>query len=223
MPGFRADVTRDVDLLACLAKLDRTEITTRLEAGHRPYVGYLDGSPAAYGWVAAIAASIGELALEFDLNDQDRYLWDFATLPEWRGRGIYPHLLQAILRHEADHARRCWIIYAPENAASARGIAKAGFTAVSKLSFLASPGIGSVVRSTPDRARVGAGLLGVPLYEAVQAGQVISPCWRCVLEKHGDGACWPPGEGVAHTCTCVIAPQSHCAEGEPAVPDHRYV
>ena len=34
------------------------------------------------------AAAIGELDVAFHLSTADRYLWDFQTLPEWRGRGL---------------------------------------------------------------------------------------------------------------------------------------
>jgi hypothetical protein len=76
------------------------------------------GESVAYGWVADAGAAIGELDVAFRLEANDRYLWDFVTLPAWRGRGVYPHLLQAILR--AEEGGRFWIINAPENVASAR-------------------------------------------------------------------------------------------------------
>lgn len=84
-----------------LAALDPAEIRARLAGGHRPYVASLDGAPAAYGWVAGTGATIGELGVTFVLPAGDRYLWDFATLPAWRGRGIYPQLLRAIIAAES--------------------------------------------------------------------------------------------------------------------------
>src|SRR5262249_35635739 len=45
----------------------------------------------------------------------------------WRGLGIYPRLLQAILAREAGEAQRFWIGHVRENRASGRGIVKAGF------------------------------------------------------------------------------------------------
>jgi hypothetical protein len=84
----------------------------------------------AYGWVAAGEASIGELTISFGMAAQDRYLWDFQTLPQWRGLRIYPRLLQGIMRHAALEDGRFWIINAPENVASAKGIGKAGFRVV---------------------------------------------------------------------------------------------
>jgi GNAT superfamily N-acetyltransferase len=204
--AFRATV-EDVDkLLVRLTSLAPAEVRARLDSGHRPYVGWIGATPVAYGWVASLAASIGELDLAFGLTAEDRYLWDFATLPEWRGRGIYPRLLQAILTHEGRYADRFWIINAPENRASAAGIAKAGFQPVSELSFRTDRGVGSLPTQAAERARIGASLIGVPLLEAVGAGLVLSPCWRCIVAANHRGttaACWPYQDGVAVECTCA--------------------
>jgi GNAT superfamily N-acetyltransferase len=126
-------------------------------------VALIGAAPAAYGWVAPAGATIGELSLSFALPAGDRYLWDFATLPAWRGRGVYPRLLQAIVAGEAARAERLWIIHAPENGASARGIVRAGFVPVGRLSFRADGGADLLSLGEPARARVCAALLGVPL------------------------------------------------------------
>jgi GNAT superfamily N-acetyltransferase len=209
IPGLEVAVGDGLEAIARLTALSRDEAAARLEAGHRVYVASIDGTPAAYGWVATMSASIGELAMAFAVPERDRYLWDFVTLPAFRGRGIYPRLLQGIVASEGVAADRFWIIHAPENAASSSGIAKAGFTAVSELSFLPGDGVGAVIVDRPERARFGAALLGVATYEAVQSGRVVSPCWRCVIEQHaigeGSAPCWP-SEGAAHACSCVPGP-----------------
>jgi len=203
LAGLTIGVNDDANLIARLSDLAVEEIEARLAAGHRCYLAWLDGTPVSYGWVATLSASIGELSLAFDLPDGDRYLWDFVTLPEWRGRGIYPRLLHGIIEHEGGAAERFWIIYAPENAASGIGIAKAGFGSVGDLSFLRNDGVGTVALH-PERAKMGARLLGVSLFDAVQDGSVISPCWRCVMA--GNAACWPQHDSsVSHTCSCVTA------------------
>ncbi len=209
LAGLTVAVSEDVAVLARINDLDPREVRARLSAGHRAYVASLDGEPVAYGWAATVGASIGELDLAFALPDRDRYLWDFATLPAYRGRGIYPRLLQAILAAEGD-AERFWIIHAPENRASGVGIAKAGFQAVSELSFHRGRGVGSQPLARPDRAAVGATVLGVSLVEAVQAGRVLSPCWRCVLAARSGEAdhvpCWEDAvSDYGHDCACVLA------------------
>ena len=183
LPDFHAGTTADIALLARLAALDSGEVEARLTAGHRPYVATIGGKPAAYGWVAGTGATIGELGVAFTLPRGDRYLWNFATLPAWRGRGTYPHLLRAIVAAESPPAARLRIIHAPENPASTRGITKAGFAPVGELSFRARGGAGFRPFDDPVRARVGAALLGVPLLDASDgAGEPLSHCWHCAIE-----------------------------------------
>jgi GNAT superfamily N-acetyltransferase len=76
-------------------------------------MGYIDRTAVTCGWAATREAPIGELNLVFPIAADSRYLWEFATLPEWQGRGLYPRLLQAIV--QAERAERFWIIHAPEN------------------------------------------------------------------------------------------------------------
>jgi GNAT superfamily N-acetyltransferase len=206
LAGFRAGVTDDAALLAGLAALDPAEVRARLDGGHSPYVASLDGDPVAYGWVAGVGATIGELGVTFVLPPGDRYLWDFATLPAWRGRGVYPHLLRAIVAGEAD-AARLWIIHAPENPASARGIVKAGFAPVGELSFRADGAAGFRARGRPARARVGAALLRLPLLdEAGATVEPLAPCWHCAIEAARRelpptaAACWPDADATACVC-----------------------
>jgi GNAT superfamily N-acetyltransferase len=127
--GFNVEIATDYQLIADLARLDLAEVLVRVQAGHRPYIARLGSTPVAYGWSAARRASIGELGLEFAVLAGNRYLWDFATLPAWRGRGIYPRLLHAIVCREATEAARFWIGHVDGNYASMRGIIKAGFGA----------------------------------------------------------------------------------------------
>ncbi len=115
----------DEFLLADLCGLRPAEVARRRAEGHRPYTAHVEGEPAAYGWVASERCAIGELELRFDLPAGNRYLWDFATLPPFRGQGIYPRLLAEIVRRECPPATRAWIIHAPENLPSGIGIARA--------------------------------------------------------------------------------------------------
>lgn len=193
LKNFHVQKIQNTALLADLCRLDGREIHRRLQQGHRPYVAFWQGRPVAYGWVATQRAAIGELGLDFRLPPLHRYLWDFATLPAYRGRGVYPRLLQEILVQEVGTAYYFWIIRAPENGASGAGIQKAGFTAVGHLSLLANGRTALAVTGNWQRAEMGAALLGVPL---VAAG--ISPCWHC------GGADYPAAAGVA-ACSCQPA------------------
>lgn len=152
LPGFAAAPADDDRALAALSGIAVSTLAARRQAANQPYVAYLAAEPVACGWSASASGQIGELGLTFVLPPGERYLWDFATLPSWRGRGIYPHPLQAILRHDAAKHSRHWIGHDPDNVASARGILKVGFRSV-----------GNVYRLPIERARLGADLLGATL------------------------------------------------------------
>ncbi len=204
LAGFSAGPTHDEPTLARLNNLPPAEIRRRLRAGHQPYLAYLNETPVAYGWVATRQAEIGELQLNFTLPGIHRYLWDFATLPAWRGRGIYPHLLQAILTDESHQADHFWIIYAPENHPSGTGIHKAGLAPVGQLSFQRNGRAGLMALNRIDRASIGANLLGVPLLK-----RGLTPCWRCGrLPASADCTCWAgleqAGEQPDPMCCCLI-------------------
>jgi hypothetical protein len=195
LEDFAIIATADISLLTYLTGLSEHAIEVRMQNGHCPYVAWLRETPAVYGWVATQTAQIGELNLVFDLPRNTTYLWDFVTLPAWRGMGIYPHLLQNILVKEHARADNFWIIHAPENHSSAQGITRAGFTAVGELSFLKrKPGIGLVEQGRDELARQGADLLQVELLSR-SASNAVAPCWRCVLQltqdgKSGQPDCW---------------------------------
>ncbi|HMR99075.1 MAG TPA: GNAT family N-acetyltransferase [Anaerolineales bacterium] len=204
LPGVTAGPTSDWDELAEINHISRAEVIDRINNGHRPYVARMDGQPVAYGWLATRKISIGELDINVELPPDDRYLWDFATLPDWQGRGLYPRLLQAILEQEIQNAKRFWIIHAPENLPSGAGMSKAGFEFVGQLSFTADGKVGLAPYSdSTERARIGADLLQVPLIESV-----LAPCWSCgeMVAKHPDKAdansCWPPQRSNGSTCCC---------------------
>ena len=205
LPEFEAMLAPDDTALAQMNRLTLVEVQKRRQAGHRPYVGIFQGTSVAYGWVATRHASIGELGLTFELPMGNSYLWDFATLPGWQGRSIYPHLLQAILKQETHEVERFWIIHAPENLPSGAGMHKAGLFPVGQLSFRVDGGVGLAPLGSLERAQAGALLLGVSLVETV-----LAPCWRCggLIEQRANSAeaesCWPPLARQTIRCTCAI-------------------
>lgn len=172
-----AVVAADTALLAAsFPALNPDEQDRRQRAGHQPYLARVSGQPVAYGWSAHRTAEIGELGVTLQLADGERYLWDFVTLPDWRGQGIYAGMLHAILAAEPN-AERFWIGHDFDNRASARGILKAGFQPVNAL-FLTSNGA-PVLFAYPEtgvsppvleRAGAAAALLGLPL-----VGQLAAP------------------------------------------------
>ena len=190
LPGL---VVRRVHDAAAMAALQEREVATmhaRFDAGHRAYVAERDGEPAAWGWVATRTATIGELGSVFAIPDGERYLWNFVTRPAHRGLGVYPRLLDAIVRTESREAERFWIAYAPENHASGAGIRRAGFATLAELSFDAE-GRAALRGLVPDGGRVASRVLGLP-----EVADALAPCWRCVRAGRGAMAC---AEGA---CRC---------------------
>jgi GNAT superfamily N-acetyltransferase len=192
----RADGAAD---MATIMERDAQELQQRLDNGHRAYVAWMHGAPAAWGWVATSTARIGELGTSFAVPPGERYLWNFVTHPAHRGRGIYPRLLDAIVRAESRDATGFWVGYAPENHASGTGIQRAGFTSLAELSFDAN-GQAALRDLVPGGAAAVSRLLGVPI------ASTLSPCWRCVRAGRASMSC-PPTR-----CTCDYQrPTSGCA------------
>ncbi|HEX8830856.1 MAG TPA: hypothetical protein VF705_06810, partial [Longimicrobium sp.] len=153
-------------------------------------------------------ADIGELGSSFAIPAGERYLWNFVTLAAHRGLGIYPRLLDAIVRAESGEAERFWIAYAPENHASGAGIRKAGFATVAELSFTAAgrPAVSERMEGGgPSAARV----LGLPV-----ASEPLAPCWRCVRAGRTPLMWCPPG-----SCACDYqVAESGCASAAAVTP-----
>jgi GNAT superfamily N-acetyltransferase len=171
---FRVHEERDVERLAVMQQRDLTAVQQRLASHHRAFIAYVEDAVAGWGWLATRSASIGELGFSFTLPPRDRYLWNFVTVPAYRGRGVYTRLLDEIVRHEARAAEQFWIAYAPENHASGNGIRRAGFVDVAALSFLPTgePALSDLLPGGAKRAQA---LLGV-----VTSPTTLAPCWRCV-------------------------------------------
>ena len=151
--GLHIEESTDITLLSQMGGITKGEVVERLANDNLAFIAFFNGQPAAFGWMARGRARIGELAHHFVLPLRNRYLWNFRTMAEFRGRGIYPSLLQYILQYEGAKAERFWIIHAPENRASSRGIQKAGFRYLGKLYVRSdrSAGFEAVSISTEER------------------------------------------------------------------------
>jgi GNAT superfamily N-acetyltransferase len=200
LPGLMVKREENAVLMSALQVRTREEVERRFARGHRAYVARIADEPAAFGWVATRSAEIGEMAMVFDIPAGDRYLWNFVTLPSHRGKGIYPRLLDAIVRTESTEADRFWIAYAPENHASASGIMKAGFVAIAELLFDAErrPALKALL---PGGGAVASRMFGVP-----ESGGDLQQCWRCARAGRPGMKC------EAGRCECDYQkPHSGCA------------
>jgi hypothetical protein len=162
----------DASLLSTIGKVSVDAVNQRFSNDHKAYVAFLDTKPAAFGWVATKKASVGELNHEIVMPAGHRYLWNFRTLEEFRGLGIYPRLLQNIIQAEQD-VQCFWIMHAPENKSSESGILKAGFRLASKVSVMKGSGV--FVENQNDVPMTGAiETLGFKVSDHEQA-----TCWKC--------------------------------------------
>lgn len=161
MPGLTVEESTHVELLSNLMNIPEAAMSEQIGLGHRAYLARLGTLPVAVGWSATGAVDLlgGRVTLHFP--PLHRYLYGFVTHPDWRGRGIYPHLLQAILRIEEQEY--FWIIHLLENTASQRGIHKAGFRLAGRLSFLPNGRLGLIPPpGDSERAHMAEQLLGLP-------------------------------------------------------------
>ena len=112
---------------------DPREYCARLTAGH--WVIYAlgsDGDIQSWGWLTAPANVPQDSPWEFGIRMRvapgSGFLWDYFTMPDYRGRGLYRILLQ----HSAEQcflrgARRALGYADVSNTASSRGLANAQY------------------------------------------------------------------------------------------------
>jgi RimJ/RimL family protein N-acetyltransferase len=109
------------------------EAEWRMQNGRTGYVVEIERAigheMVSYGWVSSRMERMGDTGCGFQPPHDDVWLYDFATVPDYRGHGYYPLLLRHILHTLAQKGTRyAWIGTAPGNDTSARSIARAGFT-----------------------------------------------------------------------------------------------
>ena len=100
----------------------------RLSQGEVCWVVKVEGEIVSYVWVAFRQEQVEELCKAVKLQEGEFYLYDAFTVPEWRGKGIYPAILSRQLQHFKEEGfKRALIFTVEENIASRRGITRSGF------------------------------------------------------------------------------------------------
>jgi ribosomal protein S18 acetylase RimI-like enzyme len=111
-----------------------TDVRRRFEGGRRCYAARSQGALAAYGWVSFAEEDVGGLGLHLRFLPGEAYIWDCATAPFFRRKGLYAALLGYMLAElRAEGLRRVWIGADYHNQPSQAGIARAGFAVVADL------------------------------------------------------------------------------------------
>lgn len=116
---------------------EQSEVRRRFAAGSRCFVARIEGEIVAYGWVSQGMERIGELERSLHMQPNEAYIWNCATLPQFRRRGLYTALLgymASVLREEG--VRRLWIGTSLQNRPSLQGMAAAGFQPVIKVLYV---------------------------------------------------------------------------------------
>lgn len=142
--SHRDEIASVSDELAAAMNLASTEpIRQRLQGRRRCFYLRLAGQTeherrpiVAYGWVTCGVECVGELERQFNLRQDEAYLWDFATLPAWRGQRLYSALLSHIIyRLHEENVTRIWIGASRQNQPSIQGFANAGFQHVVDVTY----------------------------------------------------------------------------------------
>jgi GNAT superfamily N-acetyltransferase len=85
-------------------------VRTRLARGCRCFGAWIGDDLAGYGWLSTGPEWIGELELEIAPDPGDGYLWNCATVPAHRRRGVFRSMLAGITAQaREDGLRRMWI------------------------------------------------------------------------------------------------------------------
>lgn len=104
----------------------------RFESGDAVHLALDGGAVVAYGWSSAGPTHpISEIGRRWPVPEGSRVLYDFHVVPSARGRGLYPRLLAAV--RAALAPARIYIYALEGNAASRRGIERAGFVEVERV------------------------------------------------------------------------------------------
>lgn len=102
----------------------------QLAQGDFGFYAYHEGRPVGYGWVKYPGAD----DFFFNIGEGCCYLCRFFVHESMRGKKIYPHLISALMEHEAD-CDTFYIAVETGNEASVRGLKKVGFRFVKEYSF----------------------------------------------------------------------------------------
>jgi ribosomal protein S18 acetylase RimI-like enzyme len=114
------------------AEAERPELAkARVRGGRLGFVAESTeraGILLSYGWVAQPGDTVNDLDFTLQMPPGEAWIYDCATIPVARGRGLYVAILRAM---QSELARRgfahAWVGTAPANWPSQRGIAHAGF------------------------------------------------------------------------------------------------
>lgn len=159
---FREVGPECVDALgAAMGGQDAPNIGPRFAGKRRCFAACMGGQIVSYGWVSQSDECIGEQEREIKLQPREAYVWDCATVPAFRNRGLYGALLRYIastLKREG--VRRVWVGTSTSNTASLHAFRTAGFEPALDIIYLRLFGL-RCLWTTQHSAANGLGLAAV--------------------------------------------------------------
>lgn len=135
--SFRPATTEDAAAYARDIATDSVRtFRWRLSESTKCYLVESDGRLLHASWVTTGSAWTAELDAFVSPPPGDAYIYESFTLPETRGRGIYPFALRNVCADLASRGiPRAWIAVEATNTPSVRAITKAGFELAFELRF----------------------------------------------------------------------------------------
>ncbi len=127
-----SELTRDrIDQMLEIMYVSRKELLARFDRGERCFAVLEHNHIISAFWSQVGLKDWNEMHLQFSLQPDQAWMYNAVTVKPARGRGLYPR----IIRHMVDTLRQeginqYYIDVQPENRASVRGLAKAGFTRI---------------------------------------------------------------------------------------------
>ena len=108
------------------------------------FVAIHDGHVVSYIWGSRGKVGVEEIMMAVDIAPTEIYLYDAFTLEPWRGRNLYPAVLQRALEFGGIlDLKRSTIFVEAKNTPSIRGVTKAGFNLFQKLLLTTVLGFGT--------------------------------------------------------------------------------
>lgn len=119
-------------------------VERRFGRGEICFVAIHEGSVVSYIWGSRGKVGVEEIAMAVNTAPGEIYLYDAFTLEPWRGKNLYPSVLQRAIEYGRDlNLDRSTIFVEAKNTPSIRGVTKAGFTLFQKLLLKSILGFGN--------------------------------------------------------------------------------
>jgi GNAT superfamily N-acetyltransferase len=122
---------------------------SRFAQGEVVWIAAHQSHIAAYCWVALSETEVGEIDKVIKVKNEELYIYDALTLPDYRGNNLYPYILTYICQYGKEKGyTRALIFVTRENIPSQLGIEKAGFKRFQVIKYIRIFGI-SFYRYSP--------------------------------------------------------------------------